>query len=144
VLAVGAGAGDGSRVRTFDPQTHAILADFDAFEPGFTGGVYLSAGDVLGTGFGSQILVGPGPGGGPRLRVFALDGTVEANTFAAVDTLRNGLTVAALDQPGASEAAVLVGAGQGAFRGELSDGSLGGLDRVGFFEPGFTGGVFVG
>ena len=76
-------------------------------------------------------------------RALETDGSIEADVFAAVDTLRNGLTVGALDRPDGS-ADVLVGAGIGAFRGGLSDGSLEGLDRVGFFEDGFTGGVFIG
>ena len=143
VLAVGAGPGGGPRVRTFDALTHAILSDQYAFDPTFAGGVYLASGDVLGTGAGTQILVGPGLGGGPRLRVLGTDGAELANTFAAVATLRNGLTVAALDRVG-KPAAVLVGAGAGAYRGDVVDGALGGVDRVGFFGDGFDGGVFVG
>jgi hypothetical protein len=120
-----------------------LLADVLVFEPSFAGGVYVAAGPVLGPAAGSQILVGPGPGGGPRLQVLGLDGAERADLFAAVDTLRNGLTVAAMGQPSGS-AAVLVGAGEGVFRGDLVGGELVNLTRVGFFEPGFRGGVFVG
>jgi predicted outer membrane repeat protein len=142
VIVAGAGVGGAPRVRTFDAQTHALLVDVLVYEPSFVGGVYVATGDVLGIG-SSQVLVGPGPGGGPRLRVFGLDGTEEGNLFAALDALRNGLTVAAMGQS-SGPAAILVGAGQGAFQGEMSDGALTGLARVGFFEPGFQGGVFVG
>jgi hypothetical protein len=75
--------------------------------------------------------------------VLGLDGTALADTFAAVDTLRDGLTVATLARAG-RPSSVLVGAGQGAFTGDLSEGALGGLAPVGFFEVGFEGGVFVG
>jgi transglutaminase-like putative cysteine protease/uncharacterized membrane protein len=143
VIAAGSGAGMSPRVRIFDARTGAAVADQVVFEPGFTGGVYLASGDVLGTGAGPQFLVGPGPGGGPRLVVLRTDGSTAAEAFAGVDTLRNGLTVGALDQPDGS-AAVIVGDGDGALRGELSGGSLEGLAPVGLFEDGFTGGVFIG
>jgi large repetitive protein len=143
VIVIGAGPGGGPRVRTFDARTLDVLADVFAFNPDFTGGVYVASGDVLGTGQGTQIVAGPGLGGGPRLRVLGLDGTALADTFAAVDTLRDGLTVATLARAG-RPSSVLVGAGQGAFTGDLSEGALGGLAPVGFFEVGFEGGVFVG
>ncbi len=143
VIVAGAGVGEPPRVRTFAAGTGTLLADVLVFEPGFTGGVYVAAGNVLGPAAGSQVLVGPGPGGGPRLQVLGLDGAERADVFAAVDTLRNGLTVAAAGEPSGS-AAVLVGAGEGVFRGDLLDGALANLTRVGFFEPGFQGGVFVG
>jgi hypothetical protein len=142
-IATGAGTGGPPRLRTFDARTHAVLADLDVFEPTFTGGVYVAAGDVLGTGAGDQLLVGPGPGGGPRLRVLGTDGSPLADTFADVDTLRNGLTVAGLERP-TGRTSVLVGAGLGAYQGDLTDGSLGVVERVGFFEDSFQGGVFVG
>ncbi|MBN9522897.1 right-handed parallel beta-helix repeat-containing protein [bacterium] len=143
VIVAGAGVGDPPRVRTFAADTKQLLADVPAFEPGFTGGVYVAAGNVFGPAAGSQVVVGAGPGGGPRLRVLGLDGAERADVFAAVDTLRNGLTVGAMGEPSGS-AAVLVGAGEGVFRGDLLDGALVNLTRVGFFEPGFQGGVFVG
>jgi hypothetical protein len=112
------------------------------FEPAFAGGVYVATGDVLGNG-SSQVLVGPGAGGGPRLEVLGLDGSTQANLFAALNTLRNGLTVAAMAKPPGPDA-ILIGAGEGAFEGVLENGDFTGLVRVGFFEPAFQGGVFVG
>ena len=49
VIAVGAGPGGGPRMRTFDAVTGAVLADVFVFEPSFSGGVYVTSGDVLGT-----------------------------------------------------------------------------------------------
>ena len=49
-LTVGAGPGGGPRVRTFDAGSLAVLSDVFAFAPDFSGGVYVAAGDVLGTG----------------------------------------------------------------------------------------------
>jgi hypothetical protein len=141
VIVAGEGPGGAPSVRTFDAVTHQKLSDVFAFDQAFSGGVFVATGDVLGNG-SSQVLVGPGAGGGPRLEVLGLDGTEEANLFAAVDTLRNGLTVAAMAQSSGPDA-ILIGAGEGAFEGELSGDSLANLQRVGFFT-GFQGGVFVG
>ena len=142
VIAAGSGPGAEARVRTFDPATGALLADVAAFEPSFLGGVYLAAGDVMGTGGATQFLAGPGVGGGPRLRAFAPDGAGLADIFAGPMDARAGLTVAALDRED-EPAAVLVGAGNGAFRGRLAGGGLGDLSRVALFDN-FAGGVFVG
>jgi hypothetical protein len=142
VITAGEGPGGESEVRTYAAADLSILSDVFAFNPSFAGGVYVASGDVLGTGSDTQILVGPGIGGGPRLEVFGIDGSLEANLFVAVDNLRDGLTVAAVDQK-ILPAKILVGAGKGAFQGTLMDGSLGALSNVGFFD-GFDGGVFVG
>jgi FG-GAP-like repeat len=57
------------------------LAHFLAFEPGFRGGVSLAIGDVLGRGE-PQIVVAPGPGRAPEVRIFDLHGTLLASTLA--------------------------------------------------------------
>jgi large repetitive protein len=142
-ITMGAGPGGAPRVITYDAITLQPLSSFYAYESSFNGGVYVAAGDVLGTGTSTQILVGPGIGGGPRLEVFDEFGNEEANVFASVATSRNGLTVAAIDRVDAS-ASVLVGAGQGAYRGDLSGETLNDLNRVSFFEETFLGGLFVG
>lgn len=57
-----AGPGGGPHVRVFDNQLNATH-DFNAFDPGFQGGVRVAAGDVTGDGV-AELLVGTGPGGG--------------------------------------------------------------------------------
>ncbi|MFP2925102.1 FG-GAP repeat protein [Pyxidicoccus sp. 3LG] len=46
-----------------------LMHEFWAYDPGFTGGVRLGAGDVTRDGI-SEIVTVPGPGGGPHVRVF--------------------------------------------------------------------------
>ena len=81
-IAAGAGAGGGPQVVVWTAK--AILAgqaagtaptpliSFYAFAPGFTGGVTVALGDVLGTGK-LDVIAGAGPGGGPQ--VIVVDGT---------------------------------------------------------------------
>src|SRR5262249_53548508 len=56
------GPGGGPNLRAFDGKTGAILRNFFAFDPNFTGGLYIAAGDVTGDGV-ADILVGADTGG---------------------------------------------------------------------------------
>lgn len=124
---VGAGRGGGPRVRVFDgrafitgtifpaaprnntlisPQT--VVADFFAFEIAQRGGVYVTGGNLGGSAH-AEVIVGAGPGGGPRVRAFdgaaitiqarAFNtlqiGDVRADFFAFESSFRNGVTLSA-------------------------------------------------
>ena len=101
-VVVGAGEGGGPRVRVFDGRTGAPLADFFAYEPAFRGGVRVAAGDVDGDGTGpAELVVGAGPGGGPRVAVFQMPpggsapSPTEVASFLAYDpAFRGGVYVA--------------------------------------------------
>src|SRR5687768_5184989 len=69
LFALGGGPGGPPRVQVFDASTGAIVGDFLAYEATFTGGVNAAVGDVNNDGF-SDLVVGAGVGGGPRVRVF--------------------------------------------------------------------------
>ena len=131
-LIVGAGVGGGPRVRVFDGKAFSpgrfgqvaplngtsflndqfVLADFFAFESTQRGGTYVAAGNFTGTAF-AEVVVGAGPGGGPRVRIldgqaittqgrnFTSDrnGDTVANFFAYESTFRNGVTVTASPAP---------------------------------------------
>src|SRR5262249_48529861 len=54
----------GPDIRVFDGLTGALIMDFMAYSPSFTGGVYVAAADVNGDGH-ADIITGPDFSGGP-------------------------------------------------------------------------------
>jgi hypothetical protein len=103
-IILGTDAGGGPRVREFNvvngtaiPVT-GPLGDFFAFEPGFRGGVRVSAGDVDGNpANGDELIVAAGPGAGPRVRVLRADGTVFQDFFALPPDTTSGVNVAVVN-----------------------------------------------
>ena len=88
-LIVGAGPGGAPRVIVFDGVTNAPVFDFFAYEPTFTGGVYVAGGDVTGDGR-ADIIVGAGPGGSPRVSIFSGSNGSLVRTFLAFDSAYKG------------------------------------------------------
>jgi len=72
---VGSGTGTTAVVRVFAYATHARLWSFDAFSSTFSGGSAVAAG-VLRDGFGPDVAVGAGAGGGSQVKI--LDGRTHA------------------------------------------------------------------
>jgi hypothetical protein len=144
---VGAGPGGGSHVRVFDgatgDQVAGPLGSFWAFEATFSGGVGVAAADVNRDGF-ADVIVAAGTGGGPRVRVLSgAGGGVLADFFAADESMRVGLVVAAADvnRDGAADIVTAPGAG-----GPAEVVVFSGLDRSRLatffaFDPSFTLGV---
>ena len=139
----GAGPGGGPHVKIFTNQFGLASPGFFAYDPAFHGGVNVATGDVEGTGK-PDIITGPGPGGGPNVRVFRPDGTQIASFFAYDPRFAGGVTVAAADLDGDGKAEIITGPGPGggphvrAFR-------LDGTPVSSFFAyaPNFGGGVSV-
>lgn len=72
-VVTGAGPGGGPHVKAF-ALAGTTLQSFFAFDPAFTGGVTVAAGDLDGDGK-DEIVTGAGPGGGPRVSAFAFAAT---------------------------------------------------------------------
>jgi hypothetical protein len=148
-LITGAGPGGGSHVRVIDgrsgDQSTGPLGSFMAFEPTFTGGVFVAAGDVNGDGF-ADVIVAAGVGGGPRVRVLSgKDGSSLYDFFAMDAGLRQGLSVAAADVNRDGLADIITAAGAG---GPTQVDVFSGRDRSRLadflaFGPDFTLGVSV-
>src|SRR5262249_25681465 len=77
---VGAGPGAGPHVKVFDGATGAEIRSFFAYDPGFSGGVRVAAGDVDGDGL-ADVITGSGLGG--HVKVFQGQTLAELRSFLA-------------------------------------------------------------
>lgn len=120
-IAVAPESGSPPTVRVFTNSGSEVVASFDAYDSTYAGGVRLTMGDVDGDGQ-EEIVTVPGPGGGPQVRVFDLEGNLESQFYAFEVTLRSGLYVATgdIDGDGIEEIAVSTDAG-GSARVRLFD-----------------------
>jgi hypothetical protein len=130
---------DGSVFSLQTLRTSDLIAQFNAYEPDFLGGVSVAAADLDGDGK-AELVVGAGDGGGPLVRVFAIDTrTVDQKTA------KENADFAARTDP--DKLASVVSAFAGTYR--ANDGTTGryapGLPLNGFaaIDPDFRGGVNV-
>jgi len=140
---IAAGSGGGPRITVWNgtgfaganggqPTTNPI-ANLFVFESGQRGGAFVAAGDVNGDGR-AEVVVGGGPGGGPRVRIVSsavllglanlegvnldeptnlANGLVLNNFFAGSSSNRGGVRVAVKDVDGDGLADVVAGSGTG-------------------------------
>jgi hypothetical protein len=141
-IIIGAGPGAGGHVKVFDGVTGAEIRSFFAYEPTFTGGVFVGGGDVNGDGF-DDIIVGSGVNG--HVKVFDGRSGSEAHSFFAFQGFNGGVSVAAGDMDGDGRAEILAGLGSGAPpHVKIFDGvSLKETAKFLAYAPTFTNGVFV-
>jgi uncharacterized protein YkwD len=145
-IITGADAGGGPNVRAFDGTTQHLLYSFFAYDPNFTGGVRVAAGDVSGHGY-DDIITGAGPGGGPDVAVFdGISGARIGNFFAYDPNFTGGVYVAAGNVKSNGRASIITGAGAGGGPNvKVFDGvSFAVLANFMAGDPNFTGGVRVG
>ena len=138
-------SGGSARVQAFAAPGSPARLNFFAFDPSFTGGVTLATADINGDGY-PDIIVGAGPGGGPRVSVFdGRTGTLFRTFFAFEAGFRGGVSVAAGDVNGDGIADIVVGAGPGGGPAvAVFDGANpANVRRFFAYDAGFRGGVNV-
>jgi len=105
-------AGGGPEVKVVSGKTQALLYDFFAFTPSFTGGVRVGAGDVNHDGF-ADIIAGKGPGSDAAVAVFSGKTSSQLATWLPFPGFGGGVYVSAGDVNGDGFADIVVGAGAG-------------------------------
>ncbi len=146
-IITGGGTNSSGYVSVYSPDG-ALIASVQPYGSTFRGGVYVAAGDVDNDGQ-DEVITGAGPGGGPHVRTFTLNGNSlqgSAGFYAFADNFGGGVTVGAADLNGDGGDEILTGmASQGnnvrSFNYTGSGTALKGAD----FNPyaTFTGGAFV-
>jgi FtsP/CotA-like multicopper oxidase with cupredoxin domain len=147
IYATGAGAGGGPAVNVYSGLDNSLITSFFAFEEDFTGGVQTAVADVNNDGI-SDVIVGAGEGGGPRVIVY--DGSTNFTTqlfdfFAFSTEFSGGVDVAAGDFNADGFADIVVGAGPGGGpQVSIFDGQTGNvLTQFFAYDQSFRGGVTV-
>ncbi|WP_162659645.1 FG-GAP-like repeat-containing protein [Tuwongella immobilis] len=175
-IVVSAGFLGGPRIQVWDANavlmgrtgnSDTAMANFFAFEQTLRNGVFVAVGDVNGDGH-ADLILGGGPGGGPRVRIADGAQLLRAGDFGSLDlppaqsltisnffagdvTNRGGVRVGVADLDGDERADLVVGSGPAAgskistYRGSLLT-TMEVPTAFDEFSPfgGFTGGVFVG
>jgi FtsP/CotA-like multicopper oxidase with cupredoxin domain len=147
IYATGAGAGGGPAVNIYSGLDNSLITSFFAFEEDFTGGVQTAVADVNNDGI-SDVIVGAGSGGGPRVIVYdgATNFTTQLFDFFAFSTeFSGGVDVAAGDFNADGFADIVVGAGPGGGpQVNIFDGQTGNvLTQFFAYDQSFRGGVTV-
>jgi len=98
-IVTGVGPGGGPHVRVFNRYGRNYTSFF-AYDTRFRGGVQVAVGDLNGDGR-AEIVTGAGPGGGPHVRIFNINGRpLGPGFFAADQANRAGVKVATVDIDG--------------------------------------------
>jgi hypothetical protein len=86
------GPGGGPHVIIWDFGTNAAVANTQwmAYTPSFSGGVRVSAGEIDGA---RAVVTGAGPGGGPHVRIFNTNGTLQHEFMAYDPNYHGGVNV---------------------------------------------------
>jgi hypothetical protein len=148
-IIVGAGAGGGPRVKVFAGNAsyfiNAVtpLMDFFAYNPSFTGGVTVAAGN-RDLNPGDEVITGAGAGGGPNIRSFNQFGQMIDNFFAFAANISTGIFVAAGYVDSDATADIIAGTGFGTPTQVAAFFSTGARPTAFPFMPGFIGGASVG
>ena len=142
-IITGTGAG-AAHVKVFSGRDQSQLRSFLPYGSGFSGGVFVAAGDVNGDGF-ADVITGADEGASPHVKVFdGKTGTEVHSFFAYPADFNGGVRVATGDVNGDGFADIITGAGPGAgAHVKVFDGVTHAEIRSFIAYGSFTGGVFV-
>lgn len=123
-IILGADRGGDAHVVVLDGATFTTIASFYAYDPGFTGGVRVAAGDFTGSATSTgqvgtnSILTAPGFGGAPNVRQYDINPTdgslaLSRSFYAGDPTDTRGLYITAGDYNGDYTDDIAVGSGAG-------------------------------
>jgi uncharacterized repeat protein (TIGR01451 family) len=145
------GPGGGPDVREFNGETGALIREFDAYDPRFSGGVYVDVGQPRTSCLSCPtpdpvIVTGAGAGGGPHVKVIdAITLQTEGSFYAYDPNITAGVRVAFGPQDDypyyKTEIITALGPGAEPEIRIFSDGALRGSFLA--YEPTFLGGVNV-
>ena len=140
-----AGFGGGPAIAILDSQTGEVLEAFFAFDPAFTGGVFVAVQDTNGDGI-LDIIAGAGPSGGPEVRIFNGETLNILRAFYAyAEDFSGGVSVTSIDFNNDNIIDIVTGAGPGsAPHVKVFDGATNAIISQWYAYPiTFTGGVYV-
>ncbi len=119
------------------------ILSFRPFHPSFKGKISLSVADLNNNGQ-NEIITGAGPGGGPQVRVFNLNGDCVSTFFAYDSNFRGGIDVTTGDTNGNGKYEIITGAGPGGGPHiRVFDYTGRELSTFFAYDPNFRGGVNV-
>ncbi|MEY2569212.1 MAG: hypothetical protein QOE35_3741 [Actinomycetota bacterium] len=111
-LVTGPGAGGGPHVKLWTAGG-TLVKDWMAYSPSFTGGVDVAMGDLDGDLI-DEVITAAGPGGGPHVKVFDLDGNdLHLDFFAYGADFHGGVNVGIADIDNDGDDEIITGAGPG-------------------------------
>ncbi len=106
-IITGAGSGDGPIVKIFSISGN-LKSSFLAYDKRFRGGVEVATGDFDNDGR-AEIVVSPGSGGGPHIRVFSDSGKLLSQFFAYDQNYSEGVKVSVSDINNDGQLEILAG-----------------------------------
>ncbi len=142
-IVAGARAGGGPLVRTHD-TAGKVLDSWYPYDPSFVGGVDVAVGDVDDDGT-DDVIVAPGPGGGPHIKIYEADGKKLISEFFAYDpTFSGGVNVTSADILGDEEAEIITSpASRGGPHVKIFDSKGKVLKEFMAYDGNFTAGIDI-
>jgi lipoprotein-anchoring transpeptidase ErfK/SrfK len=135
-IVTGPGFGGGPHVRVFDAPGN-VKQEWMAYDPSFTGGIHVAAGQL--SGFNGSVVTAPEFGGGPHVRVFDGSGGVQREWMAYAPNFAGGVNVAV------ANGRVVTGPfSNGGPHVRVFDANGNVTAEWMAYEPSFSGGVTVG